>query len=41
MDGEGISEFEWVGVVEKCGSCASYFLSAVIGKHIIECVGKE
>lgn len=37
IQGHGVSEFEWIGLVEKCGSCNRYFLAAVLNEHVLIC----
>ncbi|KAJ6578907.1 hypothetical protein DFH09DRAFT_1310871 [Mycena vulgaris] len=37
MDGDGISEEAWTGLVEKCGSCNRVFTRKALKKHTKRC----
>jgi len=37
-NGDGITKYDWVGLIEKCDACGHYFLSSVLNKHIPACV---
>ncbi|KAJ6477248.1 hypothetical protein DFH09DRAFT_1216074 [Mycena vulgaris] len=40
MDGDGISEEAWTGLVEKCGSCNRVFTRKALKKHTKCCLGE-
>ncbi|KAF9468458.1 hypothetical protein BDZ94DRAFT_786896 [Collybia nuda] len=37
LSGNGITRWEWDGVVERCGTCGDYFLARTLRQHIKEC----
>ncbi|KAF9460226.1 hypothetical protein BDZ94DRAFT_1238624 [Collybia nuda] len=37
LSGDGISQWEWDGVVERCGVCGDYFLAHAFRQHIKDC----
>jgi hypothetical protein len=38
VNGVGISEWEWTGLMEKCQYCRNYYQSTILRTHILECV---
>jgi hypothetical protein len=38
VNGVGISEWEWTGLMEQCQYCRNYYQSAILRAHIPECV---
>ncbi|KAJ7814010.1 hypothetical protein B0H14DRAFT_3878907 [Mycena olivaceomarginata] len=39
IDGEGISDEVWNGLVEKCSKCRSVFTASALKAHIKRCLG--
>jgi hypothetical protein len=39
-DGQGLSDMQWDGLVERCGECKQYFLSDALKVHIRRCLGQ-
>lgn len=39
--GEGISTWEFLGLIEQCGICKLYFTGGVLRRHIFVCPSSE
>jgi hypothetical protein len=35
--GLGVSQYDSIGLIEKCGICGKVYMSSVLREHILEC----
>lgn len=39
--GEGVSQYEYLGLIERCGICNRFFTGGVLRRHIFACPSSE